>query len=179
MTIKSLTRVAVLGIVAMTATAASAHITLEHREAKLGGTYKGVLKVPHGCEKSATVSIHVTIPEGVIGVKPMPKPGWTLTAKSGRYAKTYKMFHAETSEGITEITWSGGNLPDAWYDEFVFQGYVAGELEAGRTIYFPVVQECEKGAHGWIEIPGEDKPASDYPSIAPNLKLLPVGDRRH
>ena len=55
---------------------------------------------------------------------------------------------------MTEISFSGGNLPDAYYDEFVFTGFLAGDLEAGKTLYFPVVQECEKGVHRWIEIPG-------------------------
>jgi periplasmic copper chaperone A len=34
---------------------ASAHATLEKSEANVGAGYKAVLKVPHGCEGSATV----------------------------------------------------------------------------------------------------------------------------
>ena len=164
---------------ALLAIPASAHVTLENQEARVGASYKGVLKVPHGCEKTATVSIRVKIPDGVIGVKPMPKPGWTLTTVTGKYPKAYKLFHAEISEGVTEISWSGGKLPDAWYDEFVFQGFVAGDLQAGKTIYFPVVQECEKGVHRWIEIPAEGKSASDYPEPAPGLRLVPAAAPRH
>ena len=101
---------------------AAAHVTLENREAPVGAGYKAVLRVPHGCEGTATTALRVRIPEGVIGVKPMPKPGWTLTTVTGKYAKTYELFHAKLSEGVTEIAWSGGKLPDAQYDEFVFQG---------------------------------------------------------
>ena len=36
------------------ATAAFAHITLETQEAKVGSTYKAVLRVPHGCDGKAT-----------------------------------------------------------------------------------------------------------------------------
>ena len=72
-----------------------------------------------------------------------------------------------------ESVWSGGKLPDAWYDEFVFQGFVAGDLEPGGPLYFPVVQECEKGVHRWIEIPAAGKSAADYPEPAPVLRLLP------
>jgi uncharacterized protein YcnI len=118
----------------------------------------------------------VRIPDGVIAVKPMPKPGWTLTTNSGKYSKTYSFFHnAKLSEGVTEIAWSGGKLPDAWYDEFVFQGFLAGDLEAGKTLYFPVVQECEQGVHRWIEIPAAGKSGADYPEPAPALRLLPGG----
>ena len=132
---------------------AAAHVTLESQEAKVGGGYKAVLRVPHGCAGSATVSVRVRIPDGVIGVKPMPKPGWTLATKVGKYPKTYKLFHAEVSEGVVEIDWSGSKLPDNWYDEFVFTSFLSGDLEPGKTLYFPVVQTCEIGVHRWIEIP--------------------------
>ena len=56
----------------------SAHVTLEPREAPVAAAYKGVMRVPHGCEGAATISLRVRIPDGVIGVKPMPKPGWEL-----------------------------------------------------------------------------------------------------
>src|SRR6202035_238763 len=68
-----LTTVAVLA-----ASSASAHITLETRQATIGSSYKAVFAVPHGCAGSATVKIRVQIPEGVIAVKPMPKPGWNV-----------------------------------------------------------------------------------------------------
>ena len=158
---------------------AVAHITLESQEAKVNAPYKGVLRVPHGCEKTATTSLRVRIPDGVIGVKPMPKPGWTLTTVTANYPKPVKLYHAELTEGVVEISWAGGKLPDAWYDEFVFTGFVSGELESGKTLYFPVLQECETGVHRWIEIPAAGQPRSDVPQPAPELKLLPAAGRLH
>jgi len=152
---------------------AAAHVTLENRETPIGAGYKAVLRVPHGCEGTATTSIRVRIPEGVIRAKPMPKPGWTITTVTGKYAKTYELFHAKLSEGVTEIAWSGSKLPDAHYDEFVFQANLADDLQPGKNLYFPVVQECEKGVHRWIEIPAEGKGPGDYKGPAPGLKLLP------
>jgi periplasmic copper chaperone A len=162
------------------ATDASAHVTLEQSEARVGASYKAVLKVPHGCEGTATTSIRVRLPAGFIAVKPMPKPGWTLAIKEGPYDKTYNFFHGRTlKEGVTEISWSGGKLPDAWYDEFVLAGFLAGDLKPGETLYFPVVQECEKGTHRWIEIPEAGKSAADLPEPAPALRLVPAAAPRH
>jgi uncharacterized protein YcnI len=152
---------------------ASAHVTLETQQAAVGGSYKGVMRVPHGCEGSATTAIRIRIPEGVVAVKPMPKPGWTLDTVSGKYPRPYSLRGANVSEGVTEVSWSGGKLPDAFYDEFVFTGSLADELESGKTIYFPVVQQCEKGVHRWIEIPAAGTSPGDYPEPAPALKLLP------
>jgi uncharacterized protein YcnI len=151
-----------------------AHVTLETPEAPVGAPYKAVLRVPHGCQGAPTTALRVRIPEGIIAVKPMPKPGWQIETVLGKYPKTYSYFHgAKLSEGVTEIRFSGGTLPDAHYDEFVFVGFIAGNLEAGKVLHVPVVQECEQGIHRWIEVPAEGKSPSDYPEPAPALKLLP------
>ena len=154
-------------------TCACAHITLENREAPVGASYKAVLQVPHGCDGSATTAIRIRLPEGIITVKPMPKPGWKLDTVSGKYPRSYSLGGAKVSEGVTEVRWSGGNLPDAFYDEFVFTSAIVNELEPGKTIYFPVVQECEKGVHRWIEIPTGGHSHDEASEPAPGLRLLP------
>src|SRR3954465_7840184 len=111
----------VLGAVGVVAAvcAAPAHITLETKEAAVGAPYKAVLRVPHGCEGSATIGLRIRVPDGMIAIKPMPKPGWKIETVTGKYPKTYSFFHgAKLSEGVTEISFTGGNLPDAYYDEF-------------------------------------------------------------
>ena len=148
---------------------AFAHITLEVPEAVAGSTYKAVLRVPHGCDGNATVAIKVQIPEGFISVKPMPKAGWTLSTTKGAYAKGYDLYGAQVTEGVTEISWTGGNLPDEFYDEFVFRGTLAG-AEAGTMVYFPVVQTCSTGEEAWIEIPVQGQPEPELP--APGLKIV-------
>jgi uncharacterized protein YcnI len=116
--------------------AACAHVTLETREAPVGAPYKAVLRVPHGCDGAATIALRVRVPEGMIAVKPMPKPGWKIETVTGKYPKTYSYFHgAKLSEGVTEVSFTGGNLPDAYYDEFVFAGFLAGDLEAGNALF--------------------------------------------
>jgi uncharacterized protein YcnI len=139
----------------------------------VGNGYKAVFRVPHGCAGSTTTAIRVQIPEGYVGVKPMPKPGWTLHMVKGKYAKTYKPYGHAISEGITEIDWTGGNLPDDNYDEFVMSGYLADSLPTGEKLYFPVVQECEKGVNRWIEKPAEGADPDSVEHPAPAVKLLP------
>jgi periplasmic copper chaperone A len=158
---------------------AAAHVTLETGEAKVNAPYKGVLRVSHGCEKAATTSVRVRIPDGVIGVKPKPNAGWTLTTVTAKYPKPVKLYHSELIEGVVEISWAGGKLPDAWYEEFVFTAFISGELQAGKTLYFPVVQECDRGVHRWIEIPAAGRSPSELAHPAPELKLLPATTRRH
>ena len=92
---------------------------------------------------------------------------------TGPYARAYQNHGTGVSEGVTEIIWSG-ELPDAFYDEFVFRAMLTDSLAAGSKLYFPVVQECGDAAERWIEIPeaGQDPDSLEYP--APGLKLLPA-----
>lgn len=152
---------------------AHAHVTLEQQEAAIGGPYKATFRVPHGCGDSPTVKLRVRIPDGVIGVKPMPKPGWQIETVKAKYDKPYKMFHNSVTEGVREVTWTG-KLPDDNYDEFVLSTYLIDELKPDTMLYFPVVQECENGVHRWIEIPEAGKSAGDLPEPAPRVKLLPA-----
>ena len=153
---------------------ASAHVTLENRQAAVGTYYKAVFAVPHGCAGSATVKVRVQIPEGVIAVKPMPKPGWSVEAIKGKYAADYDYHGTKLSEGVKEVVWSGGKLPDDNYDEFIVSSYLTGGLKPNTMLYFPVVQECEQGVSRWIDIPVEgDADHSNDRSPAPGVKLMP------
>lgn len=153
---------------------ALAHVTLETQQAPVGSTYKAVLRVPHGCNGAATTRVRIRIPDGVIAVKPMPKPGWTLETTKGKYGKAYDYYGTPTAEGVTEVSWSGGKLPDEHYDEFVLRAYLTTDLKPETTLHVPVVQECEGGGvERWIEIPAAGKSADDYKFPAPGLKLTP------
>jgi len=152
---------------------ACAHVTLETKQAHVETRYKAVLRVPHGCDGSATVKLRVRIPDGVIGVKPQPKPGWKIDIVKGAYAHPYKLYRSTVTSGVKELSWTG-LLPDDEYDEFVFVGYLSDSLKPGSTLYFPVVQECQKGVQRWIDQAAENGSGHDGPDMpAPALKLLP------
>jgi uncharacterized protein YcnI len=149
-----------------------AHITLAAKTATVGSGYMAVLRVPHGCDGAATTAIRVQIPTGVYGVKPQPKAGWKLEVSSGKYQVPFTNKGSQLAEGVTQVSWTGGNLLDAYYDEFVLSTSLADSLTPGSPLYFPVVQECEGGkADRWIEIPAAGKVADDYKNPAPSLTL--------
>jgi periplasmic copper chaperone A len=159
---------------ALVASPAGAHITLETHEATIGSSYKAVFAVPHGCAGSATIKIRVQIPEGVIGVKPMPKAGWNVEAVEGKYVTEYDFHGTRISEGVKEVVWSGGKLPDHQYDEFVLIGFLIDGLKPNTMLYFPTVQECEQGVSRWIDIPVEGSAGHAHDkSPAPGVKLMP------
>ncbi|OHV79517.1 YcnI family protein [Ensifer sp. LCM 4579] len=160
-------------LIALTATTAFAHATLEKTEAPVGSAYKAVIRIGHGCEGKPTIAVRVQVPEGVIAAKPMPKPGWTLEKIKGAYEKSYDYYGTPMKEGVKEIVWKGGSLADDDYDEFVFRAFLTNSLPVGKTLYLPIVQECPDGAaERWIEIPAEGQSSEDLEHPAPGIKLL-------
>lgn len=146
--------------------ASFAHATFERAEAAPGASYKGVLRVPHGCAGQATHTVRITFPDEIVSVKPMPKAGWKLSTAIGPYAKPFDNHGRAETRGVREIVWSGGDLADGHYDEFVFVGAITRDAPAGM-IYVPVVQECATGRQAWVQIPkaGEARPKAPAPGI--------------
>jgi uncharacterized protein YcnI len=154
---------------------ASAHVTLQPSQAIVGASFKTALVVPHGCAGSATTRLTLTIPKGVIAVKPIPKPGWTIEMVKGPYQQSYQPMHGEpVAEGVRQISWSG-RLDDGFFDEFSFVGTVTDTLNGRETLGFPTVQTCEQGASNWTEIGADGENPHALKSPAPVLRL--VSDR--
>lgn len=146
---------------------ALSHATLEQPQAPAGAVYRAVIRIGHGCDGQATHSLRVSLPEGFYDAKPMPKAGWTLETIKGAYAAPFDNHGTPMTEGTREVVWSGGELRDEWYDEFVIRGTVGPDLAPGTVLYFPTVQECAQGSADWTDVSG----AGDVPNPAPGLTV--------
>lgn len=159
-------------LLCLSTSGALAHATLERKEASPNASYRGVVQITHGCDGEPTTRVRVTIPEGVVGAKPMPKPGWTVSTEKGPYAKAYPYFHGDIREGVKTITWTGGSLPDDQVDEFTFFARVTDAFAPGSTVYFPIEQDCAKGQYRWSEIPAAGQDAHALKSPAPGVRVV-------
>lgn len=154
------------------AAAAPAHVVLDRPEAAPNSTYRAVLRVAHGCKGSSTTSVRVSLPEGAVGARPMAKPGWSIETRRAAYAKPYPGPHGTLTEGVREIAWTGGNLPDDQFDEFVFNVRLTDDFQPGETVHFPVEQGCETGKYSWVEIPQSGQNAHDLKEPAPGVRIV-------
>lgn len=170
--IKFLSAAAVAALFCMPSVSASAHATFERAEANPGAAYKGVLRVPHGCDGEATNTVRLKLPDEIVSVKPMPKAGWTLTTVNAPYAQAYEEHGRKISEGVREIVWSGGALQSDHYDEFVFMGRIAPHAKAPATIFAPVVQDCANGQQRWDQVPAAGQSAHGLKAPAPAIRLV-------
>lgn len=149
----------------MLATPAFAHISLAEKEAEAGSTFRAVLVVGHGCAGEATTAVRVQVPDGFYNVKPMPKPGWELETSIGPYDQPFENHGTQLTEGVKEVRWSGGNLPDDQFDEFTLRGTFGGDVDG--AVHFPVLQECGDTEDAWIDTSGEHD--AEFPAPAVNV----------
>jgi uncharacterized protein YcnI len=157
-------------IVAASTVTALAHASLE-TSAATPGAYKAVLVIPHGCDGQSTHTVRLEIPAGYVDVKPMPKPGWSIETVTADYARPYELHGKTISSGVVQVIWSGGDLPEGFFDEFVVGGTLTG-VAAGDVLYFKATQLCANGEVAWHEEPaaGQDPHALEHP--APALTIL-------
>jgi len=155
---------------ALPASLASAHATFENKDAPAGATFKAILTVPHGCDGQATQTVNIQIPEGFFSVKPMLKAGWDITLTQGDYAKTYSNHGNDVSSGVVGLTYSG-NLPDDFFDQFIFRGTVDPDLEPGTPLFFIVTQSCADGQVSWSELPNPADPNAKLTHPAPAITV--------
>lgn len=155
---------------ALGCTHALAHITAQPNEAVAGTYFETALKVPHGCDGSATVAIQVAIPADVLSVKPQMKPGWQVDMQTRTIDPPLKGEHgAVIDRAVSTVEWRGGPLPDSLYDSF---GLVMKLPDSpGKTLWLPVVQTCENGRREWTEIPMEGQGWHALHSPAPFVRL--------
>ena len=156
------------------ATPALAHVTITPGQATAGEQATIALRVPHGCEGSPTTAISVQIPDTVASVTPQFLAEWTVDTTMGPLAEPVELHGETVSEGIREVTWSGGSpVPDGLYFDFGLS--VRMPDAAGETLYFPVVQTCESGETQWIEVPAEGEDGHDLEAPAPAVELVEAG----
>lgn len=165
-----------LGLLALIVAAlgypASAHVTIDPRDAPANGYFKAQFRISHGCKGSPTVRVRVRLPEGTLSVKPQPKPGWQVEIKRIKLAHPLDNGHGgKVTESVGEVSWYGGSLLDEHFDEFAVMMRLPDRPDA--TLYFPVVQECAQGANRWVEIPEAGKTLRDLREPAPALRLTP------
>jgi uncharacterized protein YcnI len=152
---------------------AHAHITLEYQTAHAGSRYKANFKVPHGCGDSPIREIVVQIPPGVHGVKPMPKPGWTVRIERAPLVEPYMDHGRRVSEAVVRVSWAARSeadpLPSDHYDEFALHAVLPNRP---GPVYWPVSQVCVQGRIDWHEQPRTGQSPRQLKTPAAVLELI-------
>jgi uncharacterized protein YcnI len=155
---------------------ASAHVTVNPREAPKGGFAELTFRTPNERDNASTTKVEVTFPTDhpIASASVRPLPGWTVAVEKGKLPQPVQAHGEEVTEGVLKVTWSGGKIDPGQYENFSVS---AGPLpEDTDQIVFKALQTYSNGeVVSWIQeaAPGAEEP--EHP--APVLKLTaPAAD---
>lgn len=146
---------------------ALAHVSVAPSEVGVALKQDFTVTVPNE-EKILTVSVRLVLPEGLGNVTPIVKQGWTIATKKEGEGEDAK---------VTEITWSGGKIPEGQKDQFTFTAQVPAKegsilwktyqtYEDGKVVSW----DQEKEEHGSESDESETSGPAAKTSIVDDLK---------
>lgn len=167
-------------VVAVLAVPAAAHVTVDPKTAVKGSYAKITFRVPNERDVPTTkIAVKFNLDHPIASVSVKPTPGWTYEVTKAPLPKPIESGHGTITEGVSVITWSGGEIKPGEFQEFsVSGGPLPTDVDA---LQFPAVQTYADGEEvAWIDPPAaEGQPRPEHP--APLLKLTdanaaPAGD---
>ena len=167
-------------LLAATALPAQAHVSLEWPAAFAASAYKASFQIGLGCDGSPTREVTVEIPAGVRGVKPMPRPGWTLAIERAPLPRPETAQGRTATDEVSRVTWTANTpqdmLQDAHYGEFVLRATLPAKE---GVLYWPVRQACTQGRYDWVQVPAPGAEGKGLDAPAPRLDLMPAAGGGH
>ena len=159
------------GLLVLTATGASAHVSVTPTVTTAGAYSVLTFAVPHGCDGSPTTKIAIQVPDDFATVTPGVNPNWTVEKVMKKLDKPVDDGHGgQYTERVSEVVYTGKSpLADGYRDTLDLQ--VKLPETVGKTLTFPVVQTCEKGETAWVQVPTADQKEDDLESPAPALTI--------
>lgn len=178
-TLPTLGATAALGIVALTAGAASAHVTVTPNTTAAGAYAVLTFSVGHGCEGSPTTRLAIQMPESIPEVTPTINPGWDVEKVSEKLAEPVKDDHGnEVTERTGQVVYTAKTpLQDGYRDTVELSVQLPDA--AGETLAFPVIQTCQKGETGWTETAAEGQDPEELASPAPVVTITEATGEGH
>ncbi|TDC80824.1 DUF1775 domain-containing protein [Micromonospora sp. KC606] len=149
---------------------ASAHVTVNPREATQGGYGRFAFRVPNESDTASTNKLEVVLPENapVGSVSTMPVPGWTVAVEKRRVDPPIEVHGSQITEAVAKLTWTATG--DAAVKPGQFQEFPVsmGPLPKVDRMVFKVLQTYTDGnVQRWIEEPaaGAEEPANPAPVL--------------
>jgi len=158
----TLRTVAAAVLLAGSAAAVLAHVTLPPGGVTVGSDYDAAFRVGHACEGAkATTGLAVKLPPGFVLSEAQARKGWKLDVQKGAGG---------------EVRWTAENaqaaLPGSEKAEFVVRGKAPA---TPGTLWFKVLQTCDVGSADWAEVPASGKSTAGLKRPAAKLDVVAQG----
>lgn len=141
----SLAALAVIVSLLITVLPVAAHFGITPAQAPADANSTFSLRVPNEKDDQPTVRVRVEFPQGVTVSRFLSLPGWT------------RVVDRDSQQRITAVTWSGGQIRPAEFQDFVF---IARTPKEEGSLVFRAYQSYQGGETvEWTGAQGGERPA--------------------
>lgn len=149
---------------------ASAHVTVNPKEATQGGYARVAFRVPNESDTASTVKLEVVLPENapVGSVSTMPVPGWTVAVEKRKVDPPIEVHGSPITEAVSKLTWTATGDAGVKPGQFQEFGVSMGPLPKVDSMVFKTLQTYSDGnISRWIDeqAPGGEEPESPAPVL--------------
>ncbi len=142
---KTISLFLILGILFFIVPQVEAHVVVKPNQAGIASYQIFSVGVPNE-KDTPVVELKLLIPDGVKSVSPNVKPGWTISLQ-------------KSDTQVTEINWTGGEIPPDQRDDFLFSVQVPAKT---TTLNWKAYQTYADGTVvSWDQNPSSMKHMSD------------------
>ncbi|MFH5879889.1 YcnI family protein [Arthrobacter sp. NA-172] len=150
---------------------ASAHVSVNPDKTTANSYALLTFGVPHGCDTSGTTKLTINLPEELTDATPTVNPNWTVEKVTQTLPEPKKLADGTS---ITKRTSQVVYTAKAPLDPHLRDALVLSVKlpdTAGKTLYFPTLQNCEQGQTNWAEIPKDGQDAHSLKAPAPSVSV--------
>ncbi|SCG38566.1 YcnI family copper-binding membrane protein [Micromonospora inositola] len=149
---------------------ASAHVTVNPKEATQGGYGRFAFRVPNESDTASTTKVEVVLPQNapVGSVSTMPVPGWTVAVEKRKVNPPIDVHGSQLTEAVSKLTWTAAANAGVKPGEFQEFPVSMGPLPQVDRMVFKVLQTYSDGnVARWIEepTPGGEEPENPAPVL--------------
>lgn len=151
--------------------AASAHVGVTPDKTDANSYALLTFGIPHGCEESGTTKVTITLPAELNDAQPTVNPNWTAAKVTEQLAEPKKLADGTSiTKRTSQIVYTAkAPLEPALRDALVLS--VKLPDAAGKTLYFPTLQNCEVGQTDWSQLPAEGQDPHSLKAPAPSVTV--------
>jgi uncharacterized protein YcnI len=159
---------------------ASAHVSINPDKTTANSYALLTFGVPHGCDTSGTTKLTINLPEELTDATPTVNPNWTVEKVTQTLPEPRKLADGTAiTKRTSQIVYTAKAPLDPHLRDALVLSVKLPDT-AGKTLYFPTLQNCERGQTSWAEIPkdGQDPHSlkAPAPSVAVTAEDTAAGD---
>ncbi|OFI38588.1 nuclear export factor GLE1 [Arthrobacter sp. SW1] len=150
---------------------ASAHVSVTPDKTAANSYALLTFGVPHGCDNTGTTKVTITLPQELNDAQPTVNPNWTVEKVTETLPAPRKQADGTSiTKRTSKIVYTAKAPLDPHLRDALVLSVKLPDT-AGKTLYFPTLQNCVKGQTDWAELPKEGQDPHSLEAPAPSVTV--------